>query len=340
MIESDMALPVAPHLEPESNHAHDSWRSDWQSIALLVALYTLQGVPLGLVMGSLPLLLQSSFQSSTSAYAMLAMFGISGYPYSLKLLWSPFVDSLYLPSFGRRKSWIVPIQFLIGAYLIILSSRVELWISESDMHTMTAYFFALVVLVATQDIAVDGWAVEMLKNQNFASTSQSIGLNIGYFLSYTIFLGLNSAEFCNKWLRSETSPDAMVSLSGYMYFWGVMFFLVTISLILFKTEVQKASDDVPPSIQSVYRQIISVLRLPNMQSLILMLLTARIGFAAGDNITVLKLTEKGLKKEILGLFVLIGFPFELLAPVLAAKLMNPREPLSLVLSICRSGCSI
>jgi hypothetical protein len=35
---------------------------------------------------------------------------LQAYPYSLKLLWSPIVDSLFSESFGRRKSWIIPIQ--------------------------------------------------------------------------------------------------------------------------------------------------------------------------------------------------------------------------------------
>ncbi len=34
---------------------------------------------------------------------------------SFKLLWSPFVDSVYWPAVGRRRSWILPLQVGIGA---------------------------------------------------------------------------------------------------------------------------------------------------------------------------------------------------------------------------------
>ena len=37
----------------------------------------------------------------------------------------------------------------------------------------------------------------------FIIVLQNVGLNAGYFLSFTIFLALNSAEFCNKYLRYE-----------------------------------------------------------------------------------------------------------------------------------------
>jgi PAT family acetyl-CoA transporter-like MFS transporter 1 len=45
--------------------------------------------------------------------------------------------------------------------------------SATAVH-LTLAFFVLVVMVATQDIAVDGWAITMLSqdNQSYASTCQ------------------------------------------------------------------------------------------------------------------------------------------------------------------------
>lgn len=47
------------------------------------------------------------------------------------------------------------------------------------------------------DVAVDGWALTLLSPENlgYASTCQTIGLNTGYFASFTVFLALNSEEF-------------------------------------------------------------------------------------------------------------------------------------------------
>lgn len=84
------------------------------------------------------------------------------------------------------------------------------------MNLLTALFFILVFFAATQDIAVDGgsassrrfddyranrqylgWALTLLSKENlsYASTAQTIGLNTGYFLSFTVFLAFNSVEF-------------------------------------------------------------------------------------------------------------------------------------------------
>lgn len=73
-------------------------QTDINNIALLVMLYLLQGVPLGLCLGSIPFLLKAKLN-----FAQLAIFSLSSYPYSVKLLWAPIVDTYYFKSLGRRK---------------------------------------------------------------------------------------------------------------------------------------------------------------------------------------------------------------------------------------------
>jgi PAT family acetyl-CoA transporter-like MFS transporter 1 len=80
-------------------------------------LYFLQGIPLGLT-GSLPFILSSRKVS----YADQGTFSFAFWPFSLKLLWAPIVDSVFFKSIGRRKSWLIPIQYLLGVFLIVFAS--------------------------------------------------------------------------------------------------------------------------------------------------------------------------------------------------------------------------
>ena len=96
------------------------WRTDGSSILFLMFLYVLQGIPLGLI-SAMPLLLTNNGIS----YADQAIFSFAFWPFSLKLLWAPFVDSLFLKNFGRRKSWLIPIQYLIGLFMIYISSNTD-----------------------------------------------------------------------------------------------------------------------------------------------------------------------------------------------------------------------
>ena len=78
-------------------------------VCVLFFLYILQGIPLGLG-SAVPLVLINR----NVPYKEQAKFSFAGYPFSMKLLWAPLVDSVYIARFGRRKSWLVPVQYLIG----------------------------------------------------------------------------------------------------------------------------------------------------------------------------------------------------------------------------------
>lgn len=43
-----------------------------------------------------------------------ALLSIIAWPYSLKIIWAPIVDALYIQRIGRRKSWLIPLQLLMG----------------------------------------------------------------------------------------------------------------------------------------------------------------------------------------------------------------------------------
>eukprot|EP00884_Botryococcus_braunii_P021946 jgi/Botrbrau1/8435/Bobra.0237s0054.1 len=116
---------------------------------LLVVLYMMQGVPMGLTSGSIPFLLQANV-----SYTQIGIFSIASYPYSFKLLWSPIVDSIYSSAIGRRKTWIVPIQLVSALVMMAWAGWADAALQRSDMVGITALFFVLVLLAATQDIAV------------------------------------------------------------------------------------------------------------------------------------------------------------------------------------------
>ncbi|ORX89109.1 MFS general substrate transporter [Basidiobolus meristosporus CBS 931.73] len=287
----------------------------------------LQGIPVGLTLGSIPFLLKSKM-----SYSQIGIFSLAGYPYSLKLLWSPFVDSIYSKTIGRRKTWIVPIQLITSAMFFWLGANIDGLMNDDEVkvYGLTAIFFSLILLCATQDIAVDGWALTLLSKENlsYASTSQTIGLNTGYFLSFTVFLALNSPEFCNKYIRTIPEDVGAISLGGYFTFWAAMYLVVTLWLIVVKKEEPSHEEnDEHTDVKSVYRTMISICSLPHMKRFLAILLIAKIGFIANDAVTGLKLLEKGFNKEDLALAVLIDFPFQIVFGYYAAKWSNGPRPL-------------
>lgn len=334
---------------------------DLPQFYLLVALYLIQGIPVGLAFGTIPFLLKS--MAKETSFTTLGIFSIATYPYSLKILWSPLVDSIFNDKVGRRRSWIIPIQLVSGVLLFILGSCISRGlvfsgvddafhgrnggIHDLNILTLTWYFGLLVFLCATQDIAVDGWALTILSKQSltYASTAQTVGINMGYFLSFTIFLSLNSNDFANKYIRSVPKEYGLLSLGGYMKFSGVLYVLLTLYVILCTKErplqdilpkLATKKDDEPKllveygdgdaigtentsSILHTYRCFVKILRLPTVQSLAIIHLVSKLAFQCNEAATNLKLLEQGFKREDLAVTVLIDVPFEIFFGYYVAK---------------------
>ncbi|KAI9821486.1 MAG: hypothetical protein M1832_003333 [Thelocarpon impressellum] len=319
--------PLSP--SPVNRSFYELPIQDRRNFLLLVLLYFLQGIPMGLATGSVPFLLKAHL-----SYSQIGVFSLASYPYSLKLLWSPIVDAVWSARVGRRKSWIMPIQMLSGFGMIWLGGRAKQMMVDagagdgSGVWAFTGWWFFLVFMCATQDIAVDGWALTLLSPQNlsYASTAQTVGLTAGQFLSYTVFLAFNSPGFANRWFRATPKDYGVMTLGGYLTFWGWAYLLVTVGLAVLKREERTRDRE---GIAEVYRVMWGILKLKNIQTFIVVHLIAKIGFQANDGVTNLKLLDKGFSQEDLALTVLIDFPFEIALGYYVGKWSSSYPPMRL-----------
>ncbi|XP_069115079.1 acetyl-coenzyme A transporter 1-like [Argopecten irradians] len=323
--------PDLDEMEDDKNTNH-SLKGDYSNIALLMLLYILQGIPLGLG-GSIPMLLQSQNVS----YKEQAIFSFVFWPFSIKLLWAPLVDSLYFSWFGRRKTWLVPIQYLIGLFMFVLSIHIDDLMGKTghvvNIYTLTAVFFMLNFLAATQDIAVDGWALTMLSRRNvgWASTCNTVGQTAGYFLGNVLFMALESSHFCNTYLRSVPSDQGIVTLSYFLRMWGVVFVVTTTLVWALKREAEDPEADLDQGVVGTYKQLFNVIRLPSVISYAIIILTAKVGFSVADSATSLKLIESGMKKETLALFAVPMIPIQIMLPLIISKFTAGPSPMAVFL---------
>lgn len=317
-------------------HTKSDIKGDGWNILLLLFLYTLQGIPLGLS-SAIPMILQNRGVS----YKQQAEFSFVSWPFSLKLLWAPLVDAIFSVRIGRRKTWLIPTQYLIGLFMLILSSHIDQWLgsetSSPNIGILTLLFFSLNFLAATQDIAVDGWALTMLKkcNVGHASTCNSVGQSAGFFLSYVVFMALESPNFCNTYLRTTPQDVGLVTLPSFFYFWGWVFIISTTLVGVIKKEMEHPDSEHAivheRDVKTAYNSLKTILKLPAIQSLVVILLTCKIGFSATDSVMTLKLVEAGIPKEKLGLMAIPLIPVQLVLPLVIAKYTTGPKPLDIFL---------
>ena len=74
-------------------------------------------------LGAFPTTIRPSSGEVLSRKKLLEQFFFSFvfWPFSLKLIWAPLVDGAFFSSFGRRKSWLIPVQFSLAIIMYWLS---------------------------------------------------------------------------------------------------------------------------------------------------------------------------------------------------------------------------
>ena len=235
--------------------------------------------------------------------------------------------------------------------MLVLSSQVDRWLAGGtgapdgsedtggpNVQFLTAIFFCLNFLAATQDIAVDGWALTMLKKRNVghASTCNSVGQTAGYFFGYVVFMALESKDFCNTYLGLELEGEGgLVTLSGFLWFWGLVFLSTTTLVALFKTETRESShspaEQEELSVGQTYKLLLEILKMKPIQILGAILMTVKVAFAACDAVSSLKLIDAGVPKDKLALLVVPLVPLQIILPLVISKYTTGPKPMAVYL---------
>jgi RhtX/FptX family siderophore transporter len=147
-----------------------SERSALLKLSVLGSLYFSQGLPAGFFTQALPLLLRKSGVS----LSQIGLTTLLALPWALKFLWAPAVERHFLARFGKRKSWIVPLQLLAVLTLTVLAA----FPAPEAIAPLLAATFLLNLLSATQDIATDGLAVDTLQRHELGWAN---GLQVGAY---------------------------------------------------------------------------------------------------------------------------------------------------------------
>ena len=131
-------------------------KAAWTDPKLLhMASLSLAGaVPLTVIINTLPAYLADLGISA----ADIGLFALAGLPWSFKFIWSPIIDRFTPPFGGHRRGWVILAQ--LGLLFAIASVP---WVDPQIRAAVIAVGFAIAFLSATQDIAMDAYAVELMQ---------------------------------------------------------------------------------------------------------------------------------------------------------------------------------
>jgi len=116
-------------------------------------LYLAQGLPYGVTSKIWPVW----FRLHGVSLKDIGLMSLLALPWSWKPLWAPLVDR-----FGSRRAWIIPMLGLLATLAIVF----PMLPAESVGPAMIAVMLTFTVASATQDIAIDAWAVDVATKDN------------------------------------------------------------------------------------------------------------------------------------------------------------------------------
>ncbi len=253
----------------------------FHKLALLGSLYLAQGLPFGFFTNALPALMRSRGLelSQISLTYLLAL------PWALKFLWAPYVDRWGSARFGRRRSWILPLQ--------VLSAAIALGLAFVDpargLGALMIALFLSNLTAATQDIATDGLAVDMLSPEE---RGHGNGVQVAaYRVGMIIGGGLLLVVFDHSGWRTTFAAMAGLLL------------LSTVPVVLHR---ERPALPAPPGAPGA--SWLSVLRRPKMGAWLLVLFLYKGGEALGYGMVKPLLIDRGLSLSEVGWIIgTVGF---------------------------------
>ncbi len=150
----------------------------WRRLGLLGSLYLSQGLPFGFFTQALPLIMRKRGMSLEA----IGLSSLLALPWALKFLWSPLVDR-----YGKRKAWILPLQLVTALTLVGTA------LAKDSFSVVLASVLLTNLFCATQDIATDGLAVDMLpeRERGLANGVQVAGYRVGMIIGGGVLLILH-----------------------------------------------------------------------------------------------------------------------------------------------------
>ena len=148
--------------------AMTSWRT-----ASVVLLSFSSGMPLGLVWIAIP----DWMRSADVDIRLIGLFTLAQMPWTFNVLWAPLMDRFRLPFLGRRRGWAALAQLALALGTLALAGVGD---RPETPWVALALTLGIAFAAATQDIAVDAYAIDVLnKDEQGVAVGARIALYRG-----------------------------------------------------------------------------------------------------------------------------------------------------------------
>ena len=141
--------------------------STWQSLAAVAKSWRLASVallqfPSGLPLGLVWLAVPTWLTEQGVDIKLVGLVTLAQAPWTFKVMWAPLMDRYVPPFWGRRRGWMAVTQIALLVFGLLLAGVGE---RPEAIWVVGAIGLAIALASASQDIAIDAYAVEVLHKE-------------------------------------------------------------------------------------------------------------------------------------------------------------------------------
>lgn len=237
-------------------------------LGLLASLYVAQGLPYGFFTQALPVRMREQ-GVGLGAIGLTALLAL---PWAFKFLVAPWVDR-----HGSRRAWIVPLQ--AGSALTLLA--VSFVAPEDSWALVLGAVFVTNLLAATQDVATDGLAIDLLptEERGLGNGVQVAGYRAGMVMGGGVLLGVLGSQG-----------------------WGLAVRLLALALVVSTLPALVAREPARPTVRASpgLGDLLSSLRRPHLAGWLALLSVYKLGDAFASSMVRPLLVDQGYDAAALG----------------------------------------
>ena len=265
---------------------------------LLGSLYVSQYIPFAFFYQALPVYWREQ-GISLEAIGLLSLVAL---PWMLKFLWSPIIDRYSFTTLGHYRFWIISCQILL-AITIGFCAFLNI---QQNIGTVIVGLFLMCFLAATQDIATDALAVNILDR-----TERGMG---------------NGIQNAGNYLGAIFGGGGTLILLNY---WGWRASLITLGLFILLALIPICRYREPkinrsPDQKRVFLTLIDFCRRPGMGRWLLILILYMTATTMVTTMFRPLLVDLGLSLADIGLLTgVVGFSASMVGALIAGVLIKP-----------------
>jgi len=261
-------------------------------------------------------------QEKGATYEDQSNFSLVYYPFFLRWLIAPFMDLFFVERIGKCRTYIVSTCLLIGGFLFVYAPFADQLTQPSRLTEVIIVWLSVNIVGNIYLISAEMWIVKIFEDDNDKAVGMmlwDIGYSLGTFLSYNIFLPLNSVRWLNSNIYAENPvTEPIITHAIMMRIIGGLHFFTAFLVLFFIAEAQSEKRQ-NLGVKKLFTVILRIVANGNLRKVMIWLVLNRSFLCLFRDSLQLKFVDNGFSKATIANMDTYTLPFYLLFSCLAFR---------------------